>query len=227
MDCVVLVPRRPEPWRDRLWEYVRAGMEAAFPWAGVVEGQSPAGPFNRSRALNEAAERSDWDVAVILDADTVPTFRPNVADAIDLALDSGKLVCAQDNLRSLSRSGTKAVLAGECAIADAEKRWDYPNPKSSCVVVNRQTWELVGGFDERFEGWGYEDAAFFHACQALVGVERQSGVAYHLWHPRSQEKNPARAEYQTNRALGGLYKGARRDAETMREILAEPGGPLS
>lgn len=227
MDVVVLVPRRPEPWRDRLWEYARAGLDASFHWARVVEGLSVDGPFNRSRALNEAAEGSDWDVAVILDADTVPTYHPNVGEAVDLALKTGKLVLPQDTFRSLSRAGTKAVLAAECAIEDAEKRWDYPNPKSSCIVVSRQTWELVGGFDERFEGWGFEDAAFFRACRALAGVERLPGLCYHLWHPRSEEKNPSRAEYQRNQALAALYKDARHDAEVMRAILAEPGGPLA
>jgi hypothetical protein len=126
----------------------------------------------------------------------------------------------------LNRDGTKAVLAGKCAIEDAPKRWDYPRPKSSCIVVPRALWESVGGFDERFEGWLGEDAAFYAACQALVGVERFEGPCFHLWHPRSPEKNPALPEFQANERLLARYKAARRDTEAMRGILAEPGGPL-
>lgn len=221
-----MVPRRPERWRDRLWEFVRARVEAETDWP-ITEGLSVDGPFNRSRALNEAAEEAgQWDVAVILDADTVPDFE-RVRRAVARAAWTRPLVCPQDTFRSLNRDGTRAVLAGGSAVEDAPKRWDYPNPKSSCIVLSRETWELVGGFDERFEGWGFEDASFYHACEALVGIERFEGPCWHLWHSRSPEKNPDFEAYQRNEALGARYKAARRDPETMRAILREPGGPLA
>jgi len=226
VDVVVLVPRRPEPWRDRLWAWVRERVEAEVDWL-IVEGLSVDGPFNRSRALNEAAkEAGDWDVAVILDADTLPDFG-RLRPAVDIAAVTGELVCPQDVFRSLSREGTKAVLAGDCAIEDAPKRWDYPRPKSSCVVVSRETWGLVGGFDERFQGWGFEDASFYHTCEALVGIERMAGPVWHCWHPRSTEKHEASRLYQANQGLGQRYKAARKDADAMRQILGEPGGPLA
>lgn len=227
MDCVVLVPRRPEPWRDKLWGYVRAAVVDGLDRPVIVEGRSLEGPFNRSRALNEAARVAGvWDVAVILDADTVPDF-DRLLDAVDLAAETGKLVCPQDVFRSLTREGTKAVLAGGCAIAEAPKRWDYPRPKSSCIVLSRALWEQTGGFDERFEGWGFEDASFYHACEALAGVERLEGPVWHCWHPRSGEKDPASEAYRANEALGARYKAARHDPDAMREILSEPGGPLA
>lgn len=226
MDCVVLVPRRPEAWRNSLWKFVREQVETAVDWPiieGLDEGEQP---MNRAAARNRAAEQAgDWDVAVFLDADTVPDFE-RLRRAVDLAAETSKLVCPQDTFRSLTRDGTKAVLAGKCAIEDAPKRWDYPRPKSSCIVVSRETWELVGGYDERFEGWGHEDASLFHACQALAGVKRLDGVCRHCWHPRSPEKNPNLDHYRANAELGDRYKAARRDADAMRAILAEPGGPL-
>lgn len=226
MDCVVLVPRRPEPWRDKLWKFVRERVEAELDWP-IVEGLSVDGPFNRSRALNEAAkEAGDWKAAVILDADTVPDFE-RLRRAVELAAETGELICPQDVFRSLNREGTKAVLAGRCAINDAPKRWDYPQPKSSCIALGRALWEQTGGFDERFEGWGFEDASFYHACEALAGIERLEGPVWHCWHPRSAEKDPHSEAYEANQALGARYKAARRDPDAMRAILAEPGGPLA
>lgn len=227
MDCVVLVPRRPDPWRDQLWRFVRREIEEELGWP-IFEGLSVDGPFNRSRALNEAAAAAggSWDVAVILDADTVPDAA-RVRDGVDLAIKRGRLVCPQDIFRSLTRTGTRSVLSGECQVQDAPKRWDYPQPKSSCLVVSASLWGEVGGFDERFEGWGFEDASFFHACEALVGVDRFEGPVWHLWHPRSPEKNTDRTAYQANQALGARYKAARRDRAAMRAILSESGGPLA
>lgn len=227
MDCVVLVPRRLEPWRDRLWGYVHKRVEAEIDWP-IHEGVDDAPePMNRAAARNRAAqEAGDWDVAVFLDADTVPDF-DNLREAVELAGENRALVCAQTEFRSLTRESTRVVLAGSTEPLDAAVRWVYLNPKSSCIAVGREMWEAVGGFDERFQGWGYEDSSFFHACQALGGIERLDGECHHLWHPRSPEKAAARAEYQANQALGARYKTARHTARNMHDLLAEPGGPLS
>jgi hypothetical protein len=207
-----------------LWGFVRERVEAEVDWP-IFEGLSTDGPFNRSRALNEAAvQAGDWDAAVILDADTVPDF-DSVRRAVESASTGRQLVFAQSQFRSLTRAATRAVIAGRLEPADADARWVYPDPKSSCLVICRETWELVGGFDQRFEGWGGEDAALYAACNALVGVERLKGDCWHLWHSRSPEKNPDLPTYKANFELLARYKAARSDPEAMQAILAEPGGP--
>jgi hypothetical protein len=229
VDCVVLVPRRPEPHRDSLWAYVRERVEAEVDWPiieGLDEGEQP---MNRAAARNRAAEQAgDWDVAVFLDADTVPDF-DNLRRAVELADGSpgGRLALAQNEFRSLTHESTEQVLAGKIEPTEAAVRWVYPNPKSSCIAIGRATWEKVGGYDERFDGWGWEDASIFHACQALFQVSRLDGACSHLWHPRSPEKDPASEAYRANEVLGARYKAARRDPDAMRGILAELGGPLA
>ena len=225
MDVVVLVPRRPEPWRDQLWRYVREQVEANVDWP-IVEGLDESEqPMNRAAARNRAAEQAgDWDVAVFLDADTVPDF-DNLQRAAALAGD-GPLVCVQDKFHSIDRKGTERVLAGEIEPHKAPLRWTYPNPKSSCIAIGRDLWDATGGYDERFQGWGWEDSSLYHACQALAGVERLKGGCFHLWHPKSEEKDPGLAAYQANAELGARYKAARHNAEEMGAILSEAGGPL-
>jgi predicted glycosyltransferase involved in capsule biosynthesis len=80
---------------------------------------------------------------------------------------------------------------------------------------------MVGGFDERFRGWGWEDRAFFIACDTLCGHDRISGPVRHLWHPRSPEKNPDSSEYQAGRALCRRYKRAHRDRQAIQGLLNE------
>jgi hypothetical protein len=217
VEIVVLVPRRRDPWRDRLWGYVREHLASQVDWP-VFEGFDEAGAFNRSAAINAAARRP-WRYAVILDADTVPERR-NLFACVESAR-RGCLGLAHDEFRSLTRQGTRAVLRGQVRPEDAPVRWVRERTKSSCLCVSRELWEEAGGFDERFQGWGFEDAAFFAACQALAGVERAPGPVHHLWHPRSPEKDPASPDYLRNRELAGLYKQAR-GAVAMRELLAEP-----
>ena len=225
MDVVVLVPRRPEPWRDKLWSFVRSRLEAEVDWP-ILEGLDVSdAPMNRAAARNQAAEKAgDWDAAVFLDADTVPDF-DNLREAVELACQRQALVCAQTEFRSLTKDATREVLAGSVEPHDAAVRWVYRNPKSSCIAVGRELWEALGGYDERFQGWGFEDSSFFHACQAIGGIERLEGECSHLWHPKSPEKAEARAEFQDNQALGARYKAARHTARDMQALLSEPGGP--
>jgi N-terminal domain of galactosyltransferase len=51
-----------------------------------------------------------------------------------------------------------------------------------CVAISRACFEEVGGFDESYSGWGYEDLDFAQRCQALWPNRRVSGPVYHLWH---------------------------------------------
>lgn len=216
MEVVVLVPRRPDPWRDRLWRYVRSGLVRDVDWP-IFEGLSESGPFNRAAAINSAARRP-WRIAVILDADTV--IDPARLRAGVNAARKGVLVLPHDRFRSLTRRSTGQVLSGRILPEDGQVRWVRPETKSSCLCIGRDLWEEVGGFDERFRGWGFEDAAFYAACRQLAGVQRIGGPVHHLWHPRSPEKDPRSADYARNRELAERYKGAQGRA-AIKALLAE------
>ena len=57
---VFLVPRRADDGhRDELWRYARKRWEALFPEWPVFEGHHDVGPFNRSAAVNLAADLAD------------------------------------------------------------------------------------------------------------------------------------------------------------------------
>ncbi len=225
MNPIVLVPRRPEPWRDQLW----AAVEQHWQDGGyrVAEGLDVGpGPFNRSCALNRAASEHDgWDIAVVADADTiVPTDQ--VDTAVALTTLAGGLVLPFTTFVSLERQFTKELVAAGDLKPEASwlagARWPKNNAVSSCVVVPRALWELAGGFDERFEGWGAEDRAFYLACTTLgPPARRVVGEVWHLWHPRSREKNPTLTTYQANFDLVGRYRAASGNPEAMRELLDE------
>jgi predicted glycosyltransferase involved in capsule biosynthesis len=73
-----------------------------------------------------------------------------------------------------------------------ETRWDN---HASLIAIAADLWDRVGGFDERFEGWGWEDVAFRLACETLLGpMVVLRGVLWHLWHPTDPNREAHNAE---------------------------------
>lgn len=226
MNVRFVTPRRLDGgWRDRLWEFCRAYWQRELPDWPIEEGHHESGPFNRSAAINRGAE-GDWDVLVILDADVICDAE-RVAAAAATAHRTGKLTLPYHRRLLLGRRGTRLIIndrmqgsAWEPYIAASEGRRHY----SSIVCVPRALWDEVGGFDERFEGWGGEDDAFHTACAVLAGgFERLKGPVWHLWHPTSPHRNSESPLYKQALALTHRYWAAK-TPPAMRALLAEDRG---
>lgn len=195
MRKVILVPRRAGvPERDATWAKCRQRWETQFPDWEIFEGHHNNGPFNRSKALNCAArDAGDWDLAMIIDSD-IFIASDQVLAGVDRAVATGRVTWPFTQWKGLSKQGTQDLLAEELGHVlfswwsgeDIERYVEKTNPVSwsCCILVPREAWDALGGFDERFRGWGYEDMAFQSAAVGF-GHERLPGAVYHLWHPRS------------------------------------------
>ena len=219
----VAVPRRQDGGqRDRLWDFCRGFWNQ---W-DVVEGHHEDGPFNRSAAINEAAS-GKWDLLVIADSDVVIDMK-QVADAISMASERGCMVLPYS-------AGRRMMMPEEATLRALEEGFDemtwlreaIPDPyaahSSSVVVVRRDLWDRVGGFDERFVGWGGEDDAFAAACQCLGGRVRVAGEVWHLWHEPMKGRSRAEPAYLDNKRLAQRYMRAARRPVDMMKILGERG----
>lgn len=219
MRAVILVPRREDNgWRDTLWQHVKNRLAA---W-DVFEGHHTAeeGPFNRSAAINRAAVAAgDWDVAVIVDSDTIVGDN-QIDDAVRQAAATDRITFGFVTYRALNPDGTARILAGWDGAWEPFIDWEAPNTASSCVAVSRHLWEQVGGFDDRFVGWGWEDCAFSIACQTLGGGwNRIEGPVWHLWHPPSPDAgNTGSPIWQANRRRYTAYEAAVGDPARMRQV---------
>lgn len=224
---VVLVGRRPDNGRrDRLWAWCRPRWEE-LGWP-VVAGLHGGGPYCMSVASNRAAEAAgDWDVAFYVGADWALEDISHAETAARWAERSGKLVFAHDETVVLSEQVTDHLLDGRAEMGDLRDYGDigsvHSNTFSGALAVPRSLWDTIGGFDERFVGWGGEDIAFWCACWAIAGgFERVSGSrVYHLWHPSDRSLKEDAPEYPANDALMRRYLAARTDKRAMWRLLAE------
>lgn len=228
MRVVVLVPRRAGiADRDRIWSFCRAWWENDHPDWTIIEGDDPGdGPYNRSRALNLAArEAGEWDVAVIIDADVLVGAEA-VRVAVERAVETGGPILAYSDNNRLSSMTTSRILNGWRGDWSTGILQVFSDMCSSVVVVTRGLWNEVGGFDEGFVGWGYEDNAFMAACETLSGrvLERRPGCCWHLYH-RTQKRIPALIH--ANRARLGEYARAYNDPFAMRLLLDRPCEPTT
>lgn len=210
MRAVMLVPRRVgDPHRDRVWEKCRENWSIGLPHVEIVEGHHNDGLFNRAAATNAAAASAgSWDVAVVVDADVQTSLHP-VRKTMDIALATDSLVLGFDERHHVSLEATERWMAGDdIELADHVDRVEH-SIWSGMIGVSRKLWEEVGGFDEEFTGYGFEDIAFVFACWAAMKKPHVclSNVIYHLWHPPaappSDDFNYVRNEY-----LCGVYRAA-------------------
>lgn len=222
LDIRIIVPRGgpPDRHRDALWAYCRRYWERELPHVRIVEGDPGPGLYNRSRAVNDGA-RGAWDVAIILDSDVILDV-DLVETGIARAVATGRKVVPFKIRNLVSEAGTRRILGGYQgnwnAMVTGRETWNI----STCVIVTRDLWDQVGGFDERFEGWGGEDNAFSDSCKVLGGgIEKLPGTAWHLWHPWSPLRDHTAPWYREAKALSDRYKATATEP-AMRSLLAEP-----
>jgi len=225
--AVVLVPRRAGvPERDAIWAWCRRIWEQQG-WP-VFEGHhDEPGLFNASKARNAAAQAAgDWDVAIFADADTVPWDWRSVREAVGVAARTGHFVRPFRTYHMLDEEASRSFMETG-VLPKRGMRWLRESAYGGIHVVPRRLWDASGGYDERFLGWGSEDAAFEFACRVLGGFTRLPGDVYHLWHPM-QQRDPSTPQFQANVALGARYRAIRRPS-AMRALIAErnSGPPLA
>jgi hypothetical protein len=172
------------PWRDTDPRRARAWARVQHEWAGyhlhpVDDGHDP---FSRAASINLGVREHPAHVYLIADADIL-IDRAQVETAVALAQHAPGLVAAFDRFAYLTEAGTQQVLAGHDGSWEPFIAWTLQDTVSSCIAVSHETWELAGGFDQRFRAWGPEDVAFEVACATLAGPTRRiPGTAWHLFH---------------------------------------------
>ncbi len=216
---LVVLPWRPSPSRLDAFERVRDWYARMLPEFELRTLDSGDEPFNLARCRNLAvAQLDDPDAVIVLgDADTLPEPEPLRA-AVAAAAASGRVHLPYTAYHWLGATGSAQFAAG-VPLAEC----DFELVRGACsgvYVTTRRTWESHGGQDERFRGWGFEDAAWFQAHSTLFGEppRRHEGRVYALHHVAAER---AGEQYEANAAHMERYRAASDDPAAMAALVDE------
>jgi predicted glycosyltransferase involved in capsule biosynthesis len=180
----------------------------------ILADSDPDKHFNLAQARNNAARKAKSDVLVFADCDTIPESDTQITTAIKLAQQQADVVYPFEEYVYLPHD---AVGARYDDLAEVTPIRTRVHSVGGIIVARVDSFLELGGFDECFTQWGFEDTAFMMAARTLGTVMRVPGKVYHLGHevPEGRdysEKNPG---YWRNE----LYRFADGKPELMRALI--------
>ncbi|MGB5706476.1 MAG: galactosyltransferase-related protein [Arenicellales bacterium] len=174
--------------------------------------QNP-GAFNKSWGINVGYRLSTEETLLITDADMLVSKQDlkRSTEAIHQGLD---VVRPFRRLIDMTKQETSTYLESgtlpERPEADRGFDRNYLGERiclaGGLFFIKRTFFETIGGFDERFSGWGGEDDAFSIKAEAMTSRSAiaRHAFAWHLWHPRTIPQD--HSDYHDNTRLLSEYQ---------------------
>jgi N-terminal domain of galactosyltransferase len=169
------------------------------------------GGFNKGWGYNVGTRLSTGNILVFVDADTICL---NLDAAIAHCLNGtsvvrpfSKMIDLTAEQSALAQQDWRNLQAPEFLMPNAPERsalGEYENLCSGIVLFQRDAFNYLGGWDERFIGWGGEDDAMSIKAQRaqMPTMIMPTRASYHLHHQRANTpEHLASPEYQTNLTL--------------------------
>ncbi|MGA2600866.1 MAG: glycosyltransferase [Bryobacteraceae bacterium] len=175
-----------------------------------------AGPYNRGWAFNIGAKLIPGaaEYLLLLDADVL-LRRDSLRRVLELLRAGHRAVRPYREALFLDRESTERVVAAwpELPAHSDLGGTAFVNPMGLSIAVEAGLYERMGGHDERFWGWGWEDREFWERLEHHTEVARLPDRILHLHHEHSQIKEVWAA---TNQSL--FFESL----ESRRKISEEP-----
>jgi len=229
--------------RKKVFKWLRKYWKHELPDAEVVIGKSSMSPFCKTNALNNAVRTSRGRVLVMIDADAYMSGAviDRCADRILEELDNHLWYVPYRKLYRLTKEVTDEVLASS---PSSPKRLPFPldakyidgdQAKSAyghrygamIMMFPREAYNTLGGFDERFIGWGSEDVCILRALDTLWGKHKTTkNAVYHMWHSIIGDNHTNRQwegqqQANLNNKLAMRYHKATNHPTMMRNLIEE------
>jgi predicted glycosyltransferase involved in capsule biosynthesis len=216
--------------RRKQLEWTVARYCKMFPTSEIIVAVDSAGTwvdFNKSKSTNEAVWASTGDNLLITDIDVI-MGKEDIERAVKM-LDDYSMIQMVEKLVNLNRKTSERILKEK-----PTSKMPYLNEKRQAIVIRKDYdmngWHLVkkrtffevGGFDERFVGWGSEDTAFVCSVATMSDkpFKRLDNTVAHLWHEKDKDRRKKRNSSYSGE-LARQYLDAMHNKELMQKILDE------
>ncbi len=156
--------------------------------------------FNKSWAFNLGAATVRPRCALcLIDADVLPGpgFLRSGLEQIE---NGARAVRPYAQITYLDPNTTERAIASRTAGADRPfcteefQGPSFPHSKGGCLFVDAQLFFQIGGLDERFRGFGYEDTEFWDRVARHTEIRKLSGTLLHMHHPRTVSNGSGNAQ---------------------------------
>ena len=247
--------------RAKNWEWLRKYWCNQLPGAEIIIGEDIEAitknkPFSKSCAVNDAVSKAIGDVLVIVDADgyiSVDSILTCAREIREARKEKKKLwFIPYRQFYRLTEDASKNILQSNPK--EAIKYKEKP-PKTDVLdvapfkgvsgssvghwygaliqIMPKEAFEVVGGWDIRFRGWGGEDHSAMRAMDTLYWPHKTlSTPVYHIWHPfkNVESKNLSKSknrlwknqeENNSNDKLSHRYYWAQGNISRMRKLVDE------
>lgn len=180
----VVIPWREHPSRLRPFNEVIKWYNSHMPQADIYlcDNGNTIWEMSGTRNLGiRTAQNDDCDVIILNDADTIPPLAP-LQQAIWDALDDNLIHNPYHIYAYLNQSATEEYFNNGVPLNMLP--YNIIDSCSGTMVFTPRAWWDLGGADEKFKRWGYEDSAQ-HLVHRLIHKRpfvKHNGTIYAFYH---------------------------------------------
>lgn len=188
----MVVPHRYGDFhRDRNWKHARAYYEKMMDGIEICVGNTNSIPYSKSEAVNDGVRKSTRNILIIADSDVLIDI-DTLKEGIDM-LSKYSFIIPYNKLVRLDKETTDHIISKSIYTENVyTRKSEIIKAESRMVggiyITTKEDYKNIGGFDERFRGWGGEDDAVLCCVKHIYGsYHRLKGTLYHLYHEREHK----------------------------------------
>lgn len=228
-DFTIVIPFRGAncPHRILALQHVLGWLQAQHGWPVFVQVDDDEAAWCKGAVVQRALDQcGDAPGLIIHDADVL-VAPGDLSRAVSAVCSGYAWAQPHSHVTRLTRRGTRLAMSGGLAPVGTAPGGTYGRRHAAAaaggiVVTTRASWELTGGIDRRFVGWGGEDISWARALDTLAGEGfRGDGEMWHLWHPEQPMPHGRRRGSPEVEELAGRYAEAEGDVALMTQLVGE------
>ncbi len=227
-DLSIIIPYRfYDTRRNHIFEWILERYRLVYPEATVVVADSDEDKrFSRSQSRNHGVDMANTKYILIADADTM-SFRPFIEEGLRMMAEGEAnwvIPYGQKGYYNLRHPYSDYVLSCKPNVFITPDKFEWQHQLLSWagqLLMSTDSFYKVNGYDERFQGWGYEDNAFQHAMDTIVGGHSrvEAGWTAHIWHPEPRSERWDHPDFLKNKLHMHNYVSAVGDVEEMTKVV--------